>query len=146
MTFLVISLVVLAFIVGNIMWLRPSPHDRALIKLRADAKAAGFTVHLRPAPEWLNIPEGQRMVAQYQWTQPLAKSLIGKWRWHAGLGNWQPVNNSEAWLTEIPWPIPAPAGWLGIEVLSNATIVYWRESTRADAIDTMRRVLAAAGA
>ena len=103
MTFLVISLVVLAFIVGNIMWLRPSP-------------------------------------------QPLAKSLIGKWRWHAGLGNWQPVNNSEAWLTEIPWPTPAPAGWLGIEVLSNATIVYWRESTRADAIDTMRRVLAAAGA
>lgn len=146
MTFIVVLLVVVAFMVGNIMWLKPSPYDRALIEQRKQAKVAGFDVHLRPAPEWLELPEGRRMIAHYQWPQALPKALIGKWRWHAGLGNWQPVNNSAAWLNAMPWPTPAPNGWLGIEVLINATIIYWREDAKSGSIDTMHAVIAAASA
>lgn len=146
LTFIVVLLVVVAFIVGNIMWLKPSPYDRALIAQRKQAKDAGFDVHLRPAPEWLEQPEGRRMIAQYQWPQALPKMLIGQWRWHAGLGNWQPVNNASAWLQDMPWPTPAPNGWLGIEVLSNATIIYWREDAKTESVATMSAVLAAANA
>jgi hypothetical protein len=146
MTFSIVLLLVLAFMVGNIMWLRPSPFDRALIVQRKHAKTVGFDVHLRLAPEWLELPEGRRMVAHYQWPQALPKALIGKWRWHAGLSNWQPVNNAAAWLNDMPWPTPAPNGWLGIEVLTNATIVYWREDAKSTSIDTMRAVIAVASA
>lgn len=146
MTFIIILFLVIAFIVGNIMWLKPSPRDRALMAQRKQAKDAGFSVHLRPAPEWLELPEGRRMIAHYQWPQALPKALIGKWRWHAGLGNWQPVDNAEAWLNAMPWPTPAPETWLGIEVLTNATIVYWREDAKTASVDTMRSVLAAASA
>lgn len=146
MTFVLVLVGVLAFMLGNILWLRPSSYDRALTAQRAEAKAAGFTVHLRPAPDWLGLPEGKRLIAHYQWSQALPKSLIGQWRWHAGLGNWQPINKPEAWLVAMPWPTPAPATWLGIEVLSNATIVYWREDAQSGSIDAMRAALVAASA
>lgn len=146
MTFVIILLLAIAFIVGNIMWLRPSPYDRALTEQRKVAKAAGFDVHLRPAPEWLVLPEGRRMIAQYQWPHALPKALIGKWRWHDGLGNWQPVDNASAWLNDMPWPTPAPEGWLGIEVFTNATVIYWREDAKSESIATMTAILAAASA
>lgn len=126
-TFFLILLLVLGVIVGNILWLRPGPLERAIAAQREQARQAGLGVLLRPAPDWLALPPGQRLVAHY--TLPLAtrESGRGRWRWHEGLGNWQPVGHPEDWLQAAPWPTPAPPGWLGLDVRADAVTLYWRE-------------------
>lgn len=140
-TFWIVLLFVLAMIVGNLMWLRPSPRERAYASQREHAKAAGFTVQLRQAPEWLELPVGERMVGHYQLMRPMSGARLGRWRWHGGLGNWQPVGNPDGWLTPAPWPTPAPAGWLGVEASPNGVVVYWREDGRRESVDLMLGIL-----
>ena len=67
-TFLWVSFLVLASIIGNIMWLRPSSSDRALIKQRDFAKSQGLSVNLRVAPEWLGQKPGQGLIAPVSYT------------------------------------------------------------------------------
>ena len=139
-TFFWVSLLVLASIIGNIMWLRPSSRDRALIKQRDFAKAQGLTVSLRVAPEWLGQAPGQGLIAQYRYPQtskPLTQKppALGRWRWHEGLRNWQPLDDKTAWLTPPPWPSPAPMGWLGIDVRADGVVLYWREDGRIETVE-----------
>ena len=109
-TFFWVSVLVLASIIGNIMWLRPSSSDRALIKQRDFAKAQGLTVNLRVAPEWLGQKPGQGLIAQYRYPLTQKPAALGRWRWHEGLLNWQPLDDKTAWLTPPPWPAtPTPA-------------------------------------
>lgn len=136
-TFVWVLLLVMGVIVGNLMWLRPGPRERALAAQREHAKALGITVHLRPAPEWLALPAGERMIAHYQLMAAMPKELLGRWRWHAGLGNWQPVNHPESWLKPVPWPTPAPTGWLGLEVSPNGAVLYWREDGSPASVDRL---------
>lgn len=140
-TFWIVLFLVIAMIVGNLMWLRPSPRERALADQRAHAQAAGFSVHLRLAPDWLELPVGERMVGHYQLMRPMPGARLGRWRWHGGLGNWQPVGNPEAWLSAAPWPTPAPVGWLGVDVAPNGAVVYWREDGRRESVDRMLAIL-----
>ena len=135
--FILIFLLVFGVIVGNLLWLRPGAQERALIAQRARASASGLRVLLRPAPEWLSLPAGQRLVGQYHLTQASRPEAQGRWRWHEGLGNWQPVENPDAWLKPAPWPTPAPAGWLGVDVRPQEVVLYWREDGRSDAIDQL---------
>lgn len=146
MTFWIVLFFVIAVIVGNLLWLRPNPRERALAAQREQAKAAGFSVHLRPAPEWLELPAGQRLIAHYQLMTTLPAARLGRWRWHAGLGNWQPVGNPEGWLSAPPWPTPAPPGWLGVHASPNGVVVYWREDGRRESVEHMREVLMGSGA
>ena len=145
-TFILVLLLVMAVIIGTLMWLRPSAWDRGLAAQREHAKARGLGVHLRAAPEWLGRPAGSGLVAQYQWLHAMKKEALGRWRWHEGLGNWQPVENPQAWLAPPPWPTPAPAGWLGVDVAPNGVVVYWREDARIASVDTMLEVLGTASA
>lgn len=126
-TFFLVLLLVLGVIVGNLLWLRPGPLERAVAAQREQAKAAGLGVQLRPAPDWLELPPGQRLVAFYTLPLTTLEAGRGRWRWHAGLGNWQPVGHPDDWLREAPWPTPAPAGWLGLDVRPDAITLYWRE-------------------
>ena len=77
-TFWIVLLFVLAMIVGNLMWLRPSPRERAYASQREHAKSAGFTVQLRQAPEWLELPAGERMVGHYQLMRPMSGARLGR--------------------------------------------------------------------
>jgi len=134
-TFFWVSLLVLASIIGNIMWLRPSSSDRALIAQRDFAKAQGLTVNLRVAPEWLGQKPGQGLVAQYRYPLTNKPAALGRWRWHEGLLNWQPLDDKTAWLTPPPWPSPAPKGWLGIDVRADGVVLYWREDGRIETVE-----------
>ena len=146
MTFFLVLLAVMAVIVGNLMWLRPSARDRALVAQRTQAQAAGFAVHLRVAPEWLQLPPGQRLVGHYHLPLSVPEARRGRWRWQAGLGNWQPVAKPEAWLAPPPWPVPAPAGWLGTEARAEGITVYWREDGHPDSVARMKTQLLALAA
>lgn len=145
-TFWIVLFFVIAMIVGNLLWLRPSPRERALTAQRDQARTAGFSVHLRQAPDWLELPVGERLVGHYQFIAPMPKARLGRWRWHGGLGNWQPIGNPEGWLAAAPWPTPAPAGWLGVDVSPNGAVVYWREDGRPESVERMRAILQEAAA
>ena len=137
MTFLMVLLAVMAVIIGNLLWLRPSQQERAVAAQRRQAEAAGFRVLLRVAPDWLALPAGERLVAHYHLPLPMPPSQCGRWRWHAGLGNWQPVGHPDAWLAPPPWPVPAPPGWLGADIRGDGVTVYWREDGQPASIDAM---------
>lgn len=140
-TFFWVSFLVLASIVGNILWLRPSARERALAAQRAFAKAQGLAVSLRAAPEWLAQKPGQGLVAQYRYALTKAPPAVGRWRWHEGLANWQPLDDKTAWLSAPPWPTPAPAGWLGLDVRRDAVVLYWREDGRIDSVERVIQLL-----
>lgn len=146
LTFVCVLLLVFGLIVGNLLWLRPSAAEKALTVQRAQAKALGIHVVLRPAPDWLALPAGERLVAHYTCAVVAAADRLGRWRWHEGLGNWQPIGHPEAWLQPIPWPTPAPAGWLGIDVRADSVTLYWREDGLAASVqhifDTLQQLAA----
>ena len=65
----IIALVVVLFVVGMGMSVLPNAHDKALERLRAQAKQAGFHVRLVACPDWMIGPRGVKgkgMVALYQ--------------------------------------------------------------------------------
>ena len=134
-TFIWVSVLVLASIIGNMLWLRPSGRERALAAQRDFANAQGFSVSLRAAPEWLGQKSGQGLVAQYRYPVSKQPEALGRWRWHEGLRNWQPLDDKSAWLNTPPWPTPAPAGWLGIDVRTDGVVLYWREDGRIDTVE-----------
>jgi len=146
MTFWIVLVLVFALIIGNMLMLRPSAEDRALGAQREKAGAAGFHVHLREAPGWLELPVGERLVACYQLAQATPADHLGRWRWHAGIGSWQRVDGDRHWPGQVPWPTPAPAGWLGVEAVADGVTVYWREDGRAESVDLMLNVLQQSGA
>lgn len=135
MAFALAMLLVFGMIGGNLLWLRPSGAEKALIAQREYAKTLGFAVYLRQAPEWLAQPAGARIVGQYRWLHPMQVAHVGRWRWHAGLGNWQPIENPDAWLKPAPWPTPAPDGWLGLDVQIDGVVFYWREDGQKASVD-----------
>lgn len=145
MTFILVLLGVIGVIVGNLLWLRPSAQEKALMAQREYAKSVGFQVLLRVAPDWLALPVGERLVAHYYYRFD-SVAYRGRWRWHAGLGNWQLMANAEALLQPSPWPVPAPTGWLGIDVEQDAMVLYWREDGEKASIDTILSCLQALGA
>jgi len=64
----IIAIVVVLFVLGMGMSVLPNAHDKALERLRGQAKLAGFNVRLVACPDWMIGPQGTKgkgMVAQY---------------------------------------------------------------------------------
>lgn len=140
-TFIIVALIVVAVIVGNLLLLRPSSQDRRLTTLREEAKRLGAHVRLQAAPAWLAQGAGKGMLAQYQWPLSLPESLQGRWRWHEGLQNWQPVSDAAGWLRKEALPVPPPAGWQALDILPNVVIVYWQEDAESASVGAMYEAL-----
>lgn len=135
--FLLVMLFVVAIFVGNLLLLKPSPREQRVMQQRTHAQSLGFKVILRAAPEWLGQPVGAGMVAFYR--LPLEQPLLlsGRWRWHAGLQNWQPIHQPAAWLVDNKLPVPPPNGWLGLEAHADSVTVYWKEDGVIASVDEM---------
>ncbi len=135
--FLLVMLLVAAIFAGNLLLLKPSPREQRVMRQRTYAQGQGFKVILRAAPEWLEQPVGTGMVAFYRLSLEQPLSIRGRWRWHAGLQNWQPVNQPAAWLVENRLPTPAPDGWLGLEANADSVTVYWKEDGASASVDVI---------
>lgn len=136
-----ILLLVAAIFAGNLLLLRPSAHEQQLMRLRTLAQARGATVLLRAAPDWLGQRPGSGLVAQYHWPLTQALKVRGRWRWHEGLGNWQPVGPQAAWREQSLLPAPPPPGWLGLEIDADRVVVFWREQADPAAVEGMESAL-----
>jgi len=135
--FLLVMLFVVAIFVGNLLLLKPSPREQRVMQQRTHAQSLGFKVILRAAPEWLGQPVGSGMVAFYRLPLEQPLSLSGRWRWHAGLQNWQPIHQPAAWLVDNKLPVPPPNGWLGLEAHADSVTVYWKEDGVIASVDEM---------
>ncbi|MDP1775048.1 MAG: hypothetical protein Q8K94_00370 [Moraxellaceae bacterium] len=141
--FLLVMLFVAAIFVGNMLLLKPSPREQRVMQQLTHAQTLAFKVILRAAPDWLGQPIGSGMVAFYRLSIQHSLSLKGRWRWHAGLQNWQPINHPAAWLVENKLPVPAPNGWLGLEANADSVTVYWKEDGEMASIDLMLQAITA---
>lgn len=135
--FIWVLLLVLAIVVGNWLLLRPSAQDRALMQQRRQAEALGYRVRLQAPPTWLGRPVGSGLVAVYQQPRSHPWIIHGRWRWHEGLANWQPVDQPEAWAQQ-PRLQPPPPGVLGLDISDDQVLWYWQEDGNPDTLAQWR--------
>ncbi|HSG61915.1 MAG TPA: hypothetical protein VLA24_10860 [Pseudomonadales bacterium] len=129
MSYLIIALVVAA-VIGPVMWLRPNPREKQLLRLRAAARQAGLHVHLRALPP--NHGEGDRTVEPAimayirPWTEQERKSTLPeRFTLPCVEGEWQCYRSRNRLTPEHFVNMPDSCRLL--EVNSEGVIVYWRE-------------------
>lgn len=121
-TFLIALTLVLFFVGGQMLLLRPSARERALAALRETARQQGFSVHVLARPDWLAGSAG-RMVTCYSVAAP---SLSIARRIARGA--------SGQWETDSPLPSPVtalPLSVVGLEIHPGRLDIYWTEQEGA---------------
>lgn len=133
-TGLIITLIIILFIVGTIMGLRPSAKENRLDRLRTTARKLELHPKLIPAPDWITGNAGERgkgMVAQYGVVipdvqlMPCEYQIIdGKWR---PLTQHYPANFG---LDNMPVDFPPSiAPYVkGLIFKANFAGIYWQEN------------------
>lgn len=129
MSYFIVALVVAA-VLGPVMWLRPSPREQQLQRLRSQARQEGLHVHLRAVPP--NHGEGDRVVEPAimayirPWSEQERKShLPAKFTMPFFDEQWQDYRSRGIISQELLGGLPDSCRML--EVNSEGLIVYWRE-------------------
>lgn len=133
---LLIIIFAVALVVGPVMWLKPSEHDRRLAALRQNAATAGMTVQMKTLPEALGAGTAavyfrrwndQRRL-QVGWTLELQRvehemHFAGRWDWRNGRaapeGAREPLRQMLSQLPDDACAIIATESALGVQ---------WREN------------------
>lgn len=134
-TFVVVLVVVVAFVVGQMSWLRPSRRELFLMKLRADARQSGLHARLLAPPEWYR---GERPVGGLLACYSIIFDDAGK-----GLpyfraerlsdGEWMLRAGDKAVLAALSLP-PEASALIAIEARANAVSLWWTESLGSEAL------------
>lgn len=141
-TFLIVLLLVVAFVVGQMSLLRPSARDTRLMQLRSEARRLGLHPRLLAPPEWYRgeRPIGGLLACYSLLTEEGAKGLPyfraerlpdGEWVLRAGDG---------AVLRAINLP-PEAGKLLAIEARANAVSLWWTEGLGPEALPALHSLL-----
>lgn len=135
-TGLIITIIIIIFIVGSIMGLKPSARDTRLDSLRMTARKVGLQPKIVPTPDWISIDndltqKGKGMIAQYGLVidgasmVPCDYQIIdGQWRPYTAH---HPANFA---LDNQPIDLPpsiAPSV-KGMSFKANFVCLYWQEN------------------
>lgn len=120
-----ITIIIILFVVGSILNFRTSPRDKALAKLREDARKMGLNPRLVPAPDWLKLPKNGQyapMVAYYHLIIangqfPLMRATVENQQLNLIIGH----EKYQHYAVTLQ-------GLYGIEMQANSIAVYWDES------------------
>ncbi len=130
-----ITAVIVLYLLGQWLMLRPGPQERQRMKLRDTAKALGFQVRLRKAPDWLIGAPG--LVAHYA----LPGERVGwlpRRQWRTNQGDWLGV------CPGIGRDNPDWVIWcdrlLGWERDQHAVTFYWLESADEQDLPSLKRL------
>lgn len=141
-TFLIVLLVAVVFVVGQVLFLQPSRHEKRVMALRSRAREQGLQVRLLAPPEWY---KGERvaggLLACYslfaaEGSKPLQRFRAEK----QADGYWQVKSGNPAALEGLLLPAEADA-LLAIEVETNAISLWWTESLGEEALPAFFRLL-----
>jgi hypothetical protein len=141
-TFLIVLLVVVAFVVGQWSLLRPSARDTRLMHLRSEARKLGLQPRLLAPPEWyrgerpvggllgcysLLLPEDAKGLPYFR----AERTLDGEWVVRAG---------DAAVLSGLTLPAEAEK-FIALEARANAASIWWTEGAGAEALPAMHSLL-----
>jgi len=125
------------FVIGSIMWLRPSPEDHRLAKLRQCAVSQGLRVNWLPSKDtaWLQAP--QQKWVRYAYIRPTPKSELGLQRWRKTDAGWKPVGHTAAFPGELTLPEAVTA----LELTGGDCAVIWSEKGDAEVVNQIATAL-----
>ncbi len=132
-TGLVVGGLILAYITGQWLMLRPSGRERELEVLREAARKQGWSVHLVKAPDWIAKHQGS-LIARYDWAWPDCPA--GQRALPVPQGEW--VTQGQGNLSQVlagmqPWL----QRWKGVDTVHDQLRIYWDEQASPEEIALM---------
>lgn len=126
--FLIAVLLVVAFVWGQMVLLRPSPRDQRLMALRTEARRLGLHARLLPPPDWYRgaKPRGGLLACYSILTGDEDKGLPYFRAERLPDGEWVVRQGDKAVLPGLGLPEGANA-WLALEARANALSIWWQE-------------------
>lgn len=126
--FLIALLVVVAFVWGQMLVLRPSPRDQRLMLLRAEARKLGLHARLLPPPDWYRgeKPPGGLLACYSVLTGDEDKGLPYFRVDRLSDGDWMIRAGDPAILKALALPVQAEH-WVSVEARANTLSVWWLE-------------------
>lgn len=139
-----ITIIIVLFVVGSIMSLKPSGIEQRVDKVRMTARKLGLNPKLEACPEWLRGKDnefGKGMMAKYgividDYKMPHVRYTHIDGLWHplavkelnenGTNNNGQPLNLS---LAKSPLELPSAIANLvtGLEAKANGIVIYWQD-------------------
>ena len=133
MSFWWILALVLVFVGGQMLMLRPNPREQAELLLRNTAKKMNIQPHLVPPPNWLQT-DSKRFIACYSVIIPTA--TMPYWRAEKQSDNsWKTVAGDD-FISKQPTPAIASVV-LAVEGQANSVSFYWYEEAGVEALEPL---------
>lgn len=140
-----VIIIVLALVVGPVLWVRPSPRTRQLERLRQYARENGLQVQMRAVPS-LNSTEREIDSQIMAYIRPWKKVerikglpdgfLLGR---PSSEGDWTLYRAKNRLLDDDMVGLPESAKIL--EVSEEGVILYWRETGNKDRVELLAQTL-----
>ncbi len=138
--FIILMVLVLLYVIGQVLMLRPNPREQALMLLREAARRLGLQPRLVPPPSWLQQPVAGRLVACYILLVEEGGSLP-YWRAERDAqGRWQTKSGDAGVLAKLSLPAEAEA-LIALETRANAASLYWQEGLKPEALPALAQLL-----
>jgi hypothetical protein len=140
--FLIAVLLVVAFVWGQMVLLRPSPRDQRLMALRAEARRLGLHARLLPPPDWHRgaKPHGGLLACYSVLTGDEDKGLPYFRAERLSDGEWIVRQGDKTILPALRLPSGA-ATWLALEARANALSLWWMEEGAPEDLPAQLEVL-----
>lgn len=118
-----VVLVVVAFVIGNVMALKPKASDVRLGQMRLFARKIGLNPKFSPTPAFIATPTTAKMMANYTliddaWRLPLAELTVKDGKWHSDMPH--P-------LSEQSIDHPLAQYFQGLSIKANSICLYWHD-------------------
>jgi hypothetical protein len=141
-TFVVVLLLVVAFVVGQMSLLRPSARDTRLMQLRTEARKLGLQPRLLPPPEWYRgeRPTGGLLACYSLLTEEGGKGLPYFRAERLSDGEWVTRAGDGSVLPTLALP-PGSEKFIALEARANAVSLWWKEELGAEALPSLLLLL-----
>lgn len=142
-TFLIVLLIVVAFVVGQVSLLRPSRRETRLMALRMEARKLGLHPRLLAPPEWYRgeKPVGG-LLACYSLLQEEGEKGLPYFRAiRLSDGDWIVKEGDRSLLARLSLP-PEAESLLALEARANAVSLWWTEPLAPEAVPALHALLA----
>jgi hypothetical protein len=141
-TFALALLIVVAFVVGQLMLLRPNPRENRLMALRAEARKLGLQPRLLAPPEWYHgeRPAGGLLACYALLLGEDEKGLPYFRAERRADGTWEVRAGQPAAWAGLALPPEADA-LLALETRANSVSLWWTEGANPEALPALYLLL-----
>jgi hypothetical protein len=142
--------VAVSLAIAPVYWMRPSPRQRQLARLREYALTLGLRPELSSVPEALARAGHTENLIKYQWHRPAGD-------WPRDGGHWLALQSKDAPAAGLSWsdrgdargpddllalnPDPLPDGLFAIEAGPTGVGFYWHEAGDKSRVDELFALL-----